>query len=145
MNKTTLVFLYVFLFFFSFLQSEAQTNKEEKLPLITVLKQLESQYGITFSFADENLINKTIIIPSKDLSLEELLNYLEKNTALIFKKLNDNSIVIRNVSQKKSITTEYLEEIIINNYLTKGISIKNDGSVKVKTSTIWHITWFNRA
>ncbi len=132
MNKTTLVFLYVFLFFFSFLQSEAQTNKEEKSPLITVLKQLESQYGITFSFADENLINKTIIIPSKDLSLEELLNYLENNTTLTFKKLNDSSIVIRNVPQKKSITTQYLEEIIINNYLTKGISIKNDGSVKVK-------------
>ena len=131
MNKTTLVFLYVILFFFTFLQSEAQ-NKEEKQPLISVLKQIESQYGITFSYADENLIDKTIIAPSEDLSLDELLDYLENNTTLTFKKLNDNSIVIRKLSVRKIFKTQFLEEVIVTNYLTKGISTKNDGSVNVK-------------
>ena len=131
MNKTTLVFLYVILFFFSFLQLEAQTNKEEKQPLISVLKQLESQYGIRFSYADANLNNKTIVLPSKVLSIDELLIYLENNTSLSFEKLNNKSIVIRNLFQKKNISTQYLEEIVINNYLTKGISIKNDGSIEV--------------
>jgi len=130
-NKTTLVFLYVILFFFSLLQLEAQTNKEEKQPLISVLKQLESQYGIRFSYADANLNNKTIILPSKDLSIDELLIYLENNTSLSFEKLNNKSIVIRNLFQKKNVSTQYLEEIVINNYLTKGISIKNDGSIEV--------------
>jgi len=131
-NKTTLVFLYAFLFFFSFLQLQAQINKEEKLSLILVLKQLESQYGVRFSYADANLINKTISVPLKDLSLDELLKYLEDNTSLVFEKLNDSNIVIRNLSKKKSFRTQYLEEVLITDYLTKGISLKNDGTIKVK-------------
>ncbi|RLD25974.1 MAG: TonB-dependent receptor, partial [Bacteroidetes bacterium] len=111
---------------------QAQTNKEEKQPLILVLKQLESQYAIRFSYADANLINKTITVPLKDLSLDELLKYLEDNTSLVFERLNNNSIVIRSQSQKKSFRTQYLEEVIITDYLTKGISTKNDGSINVK-------------
>ncbi|MCH7525282.1 MAG: TonB-dependent receptor plug domain-containing protein [Bacteroidetes bacterium] len=132
MNRTTLVFLYFFLFFFSFLQSQVQTNKEEKQPLITVLKQLESQYDVRFSYADANVKNKNIVKPSANLSLDELLKYLEDNTSLSFEKLSDNSIVIRNLFQKKNFRTQYLETVLITDYLTKGISIKNDGSIKVK-------------
>jgi len=131
-NKTTLVFLYIFLFFFSFLQLSAQTNKEESIALISILKQLESQYGIRFSYADANLKNKTIAIPPKSLSLDELLKYLEVNTSLSFEKLNSKSIVIRNLFNKKNVNTQYLEKITIRNYLTKGISTKNDGSINVK-------------
>ena len=132
MNKTTLVFLNVTLFFFSFSQIEAQTIKEEKQSLISVLKQLELQYSVGFSYADANLSNKTISFPSKDLSLDELLKYLEDNTSLIFEKLNNNSIIIRNLPKKKPFNTQYLEEVLITNYLTKGISTKNDGSINIK-------------
>ena len=132
MNKTTFVFLYIFLFSLSFLQLQAQTNKGEKQLLISVLKQLESQYGVRFSYADANLKDKTIVVPSKDLTLDDLLNYLENSTSLTFTKLNDNSIIIRNLSKKKNIITQYLDEVLITNYLTKGISVKNDGSVTVK-------------
>ena len=132
MNKTTLVFLNVILFFFSSLQSQAQINKEEKQPLILVLKQLESQYGISFSYADANLKDKSIIAPATDLTLDDLLQYLEDNTLLTFKKLNDNSIVIRSTLPKKNFRTQFLEEVIVTNYLTKGVSMKNDGSISVK-------------
>lgn len=109
-----------------------QTNKEEKQPLITVLKQLESQYDVRFSYADANLKNKTIVVPPEGLSLDELLKYLEDNTSLSFEKLSDNSIVIRNLIQKRNFRTQYLEAVLITDYLTEGISIKNDGSIKVK-------------
>jgi len=85
-----------------------QTNKEEKQPLITVLKQLESQYDVRFSYADANLKNKTIVVPPEGLSLDELLKYLEDNTSLSFEKLSDNSIVIRNLIQKRNFRTQYL-------------------------------------
>jgi len=131
-NKTTLVFLNVTLFFFSFSQIEAQILKEEKQSLISVLKQLEIQYSVGFSYADANLSNKTISFPPKDLSLDELLKYLEDNTSLIFEKLNNNSIIIRNLPKKKPFNTQYLEEVLITNYLTKGISTKSDGSINIK-------------
>ncbi len=114
--------------------SEAQTSKEavEKQPLIIVLKQIELQYNITFSYADANIIDKTIVAPPKDLLLDEVLNYLEKNTTLTFEKLNDTTIVIRSIFQKKIINTQLLEEVVITEYLTKGISVNNDGSIRIK-------------
>ena len=132
MNKTTLVFLNVILFFFSFTQTQEQIVEEEKQSLISVLKQIESQYEIRFSYADANLINKTIDVPPKNLSLEELLEYLEVNTFLIFEKLNNNSIIIRNFSKRKPFKTQFLDEILITNYLTKGISTKNDGNINIE-------------
>ncbi|MBE9490417.1 MAG: TonB-dependent receptor plug domain-containing protein [Bacteroidetes bacterium] len=132
MNKTTLDFLIVTLFFFSFTQIQAQTIKEEKQALISVLKKIESQYDVRFSYADANLINKTINVPPKDLSLEELLKYLENNTSLIFEKLNSNSIIIRRLPKRKPFKTQYLNEILITNFLTKGISTKNDGSINIE-------------
>jgi hypothetical protein len=132
-NKTKFVLPYILLFFFSFLQLQAQIIKEEKQPLVLVLKQLEMRFGIHFSYADANLINKTIRVPSKDLSLDELLTYLENATSLIFEKLTNNSIVIRKLFRIKNADTQYLDEVIISNYLTKGVSVKNDGTINVKS------------
>jgi len=131
-NRTFVVFLYVAFFFLIVFPCRGQTVEEEKQPLISVLKQLEIRYGISFSYADENLANKTIKIPPADLSLEALLNYLETHSDLTFNKLNDFSIVIRKLPLRKTYRTQFLEEIIVTNYLTKGISTKNDGTVNVK-------------
>jgi len=135
-SRTTLVFLYVILFFFSFLNSNAQTNKEEKQSLISFLKHVEAQYNVQFSYADANLKDKTITIPKEDISFESLLTYLEKATNLIFERLNKNSIVIKKGITTKSHTfkTQFLEEVVINNYLTKGITVKNDGTTTIKPS-----------
>lgn len=132
MNKTTFVFLYVILFFFYFLPSNGQSIHEEKQPLIAVLKQIELQYGLSFSFADENLVDKQLVPPPIDLSVDELLSYLENNTDLTFEKLDDNTIVVRNLLPRKSFQTQFLDEVVITNYLTKGISTNNDGRVTVK-------------
>ncbi len=132
MNRTFVVFLYVAFFFFIVLPCRGQTDEEEKRPLISVLKQLEIRYGISFSYADENLADKTIKIPPVDLSLEALLNYLETHTDLTFNRLNDFSVVIRKLPLRKTYRTQFLEEVTVTNYLTKGISAKNDGTVNVK-------------
>lgn len=131
MNRTTLVFLYIVLFFFSFLQSYAQTNKE-KQPLISFLKGVEKQYNVQFSYADANLKEKTIEVPSRELSFEELLNYLENNTRLIFERLNDTFIIIKKGEQPKPFATQLLEEVVLTNYLTKGITLHNNGDLTIK-------------
>ena len=133
MSKTTFVCLYILIFFFSFLNAEAQSIKEEKQSLISFLKVIETQYNVQFSYADANLIGKTINIPSKQLSFIELLNYLENNTNLIFERLNDTLIVIKKGEQKPFIT-QILDEVVLTNYLTKGITLKNDGTTSIKPS-----------
>ena len=136
MSRTTLVFLYIILFFFSYLNVEAQINKQEKQSLISVLKEVEVQYNVQFSYADANLKGKTILRPAKKLSLQELLSYLEINTNLVFESLNDNIIVIKKSKKSTPFRTQLLDEVILVNYLTKGISLKNDGTTKLKPSVL---------
>lgn len=134
MSRTILVFLYVILFFFSFLNSNAQTNKEEKQSLISFLKHVEIQYDVQFSYADANLKDKVITIPKEELSFDALLIYLEKATNLIFERLNKNSIAIKKgtTTKLRTFKTQFLEEVVISNYLTKGISVNNDGTTTIK-------------
>jgi len=134
-SRTTLVFLYFLLFFFSFLNAEAQSIKEEQQTLISFLKQVETQYNVQFSYADANLKGKTINIPSQKLSFEELLIYLENNTNLVFEKLNNTFIVIKKGKQPKPFNTQLLDEVVLTDYLTKGISLKNDGTTILKPNT----------
>ncbi len=135
MSRTTLVFLYILLFFFSFLNAEAQSIKEEQQMLISFLKQVETQYNVQFSYADANLKGKTINVPAQKLSFEELLIYLENNTNLVFERLNNTFIVIKKGKHPNPFSTQLLDEVVLTDYLTKGISLKNDGTTILKPNT----------
>jgi len=134
-SRTTLVFLYILLFFFSFLNAEAQSIKEEQQMLISFLKQVETQYNVQFSYADANLKGKTINVPAQKLSFEELLIYLENNTNLVFERLNNTFIVIKKGKHPNPFSTQLLDEVVLTDYLTKGISLKNDGTTILKPNT----------
>jgi hypothetical protein len=114
------------------LNAEAQLVKEEQQTLISFLKKVETQYNVQFSYADANLKGKTIIIPEQKLSFKELLNYLEDNTNLVFERLNNTLIVIKKGKQPTQFNTQLLDEVVLADYLTKGISLKNDGTTILK-------------
>ena len=120
MNKTTLVFLNLSLFLFSFLNLTAQTNEEEQQSLVTFLKQVELQYNVQFSYADINVEGKVIEPPTKTASLEDILKFLERKTDLSFERLNKTIIAITKGKQSNSnsFRTQLLEEVVISNYLT---------------------------
>ncbi len=129
MNKhsfTSLIFLF---FLFTSLSLKAQ-NVNEKLPLSAVIDSLETRYKITFTYADKTIENITISLPSPKLSLQEAATFLNENTHVNFTVIGDNQVVIRTLSKKrKPVKIEYLEEVFVTNYLTKGISLKNDGTI----------------
>ncbi|AXT21297.1 TonB-dependent receptor [Flavobacteriaceae bacterium AU392] len=127
--------LYLCLFFFYHLPLKAQAIKEKEIALITYLKQIETQYNVSFTYADSNLRNKTIIPPSKTLSLKALIRYLEEHTTLTYEKLSDGIYVVRNLVRSITSTTQALDEVIITNYLTKGIILKNGGITNLKPKT----------
>ena len=87
MTRATLSFLYIVLFFFSFLTVTAQTNKET-IPLIDFLKQLEKSHNVSFSYADANIKDKTIEVPTSNLSLIQVLDYISKSTNLSFETIS---------------------------------------------------------
>ena len=141
MIRTTSVFLCIVIFFFCSLSGLSQTTTKESIPLITFLKQIEVKHNISFSYADANIKDKLISLPPNDLNLEELLAYLEANTTLSFRKLNNGTVLIIKVPGKESkktssFNTQYLDEVIVTNYLTKGLSLNNDGTTNIKSSSL---------
>lgn len=139
MNKKSTLLLLVLLFVFSFSNVFSQETKTEKKPLIPILKILEHNYNISFSYADATVKDKTIsAIIGKALSLEEALLLIEKETGLKFKILNNRFIAITSPKSEALNTlnvllnVQELDEVSIANFLTSGISKTGTGTVNIK-------------
>ena len=132
MNKHLFKFLITSLFLFTALATKAQ-NVNNKLPLAIVIDSLEIRYNIVFSYADATIKNSKIRLPDASLSLNEVVDYLNQNSKLKFKFLGKDQVVIqKGKSRNRPIKLEYLEEVLVTNYLTKGITLDNSGTVKIK-------------
>jgi hypothetical protein len=110
----------------SFNLSNSQ-NKEQK-PLAQILEQIEKRYDVKFSYETKTLDNIVIHPLSSKLTLEEVLYELNTHTPLDFKILSSRFIAIT----PKDQTIQRLEEVVVTNYLSKGISKTNNGTVTVK-------------
>lgn len=128
--KNKLKFLYIFFLLFSF-EMDAQET-QTKLPLKQVLTTLQTQYNIQFNYAEDSLEGITIIPPSHSLTLIEALNYLETNTKFSFNSLDGTFILVR--IKDAVFDLQQLSEIVIAQYLVKGINKLNDGSYEIDFS-----------
>ncbi|WP_299125393.1 TonB-dependent receptor [uncultured Winogradskyella sp.] len=133
MNKLLqgLVFYFIFITFCNLSYSQTQ---QEKQPLAQILIQLEERYDIKFSFETKTI--EGIIIDSlyPELSLDQALKQLRQVTNLKFEILSDRFIAITPKKDAELKTaTQRLEEVVVTNYLTKGISKTNSGTIEVDT------------
>jgi FecR, C-terminal/TonB-dependent Receptor Plug Domain len=62
--------------------------------LSQVIKQIEEQHNVSFSFALDLIQNKKITLNVQDIELDELLDILESQTSLSFEKISKNQIII---------------------------------------------------
>ncbi len=85
----------VILFLLTGFSNISFAQKTEALPLDSLLIYLENRFDIVFSYADVNVKGRSVSIPQKDLSLEEFLRKLEKQTGLIFQRVNPRYIAIK--------------------------------------------------
>ncbi|WP_298897500.1 TonB-dependent receptor [uncultured Psychroserpens sp.] len=134
MSKKGVFYLFITLFFLNASRTYAQTNSKKKLPLVEIILQLEQKFNINFSYLDQTVENKTAVLPDDELSLEDVLKFLKSETNLDFIRINDTNVVISKRSNPfSSFITQKLEEVVITNFLTKGISKKSDGKINIKT------------
>jgi len=128
--------IFILLFFLIVTSLKAQTIQKEKQPLIVVLKALEEKYSISFSYVDEAIKTKEATPLKDDLSLQEALEFLKLETHLDFELLDNRFVVIKKPKNNSNLFyTQRLEEIVVSNYLTSGITKLNDGSVNIKPET----------
>lgn len=125
MNKAPFLFL---LFLLNFIQSSSQ-KKESSVLLVNYLNQLENQFHVKFSAASITTKDVFINKPTKAITLENTLLYLNQYTSLNFKKLNKRYITI---TPKKEFI-EYLNPVVLRTYITNGIQKKQDGSIVLNT------------
>jgi hypothetical protein len=112
---------------------KAQTIQKEKQPLIIILKTLEEKYNISFSYIDDIIKDKEATSLQNDLTLEEALEFLKLETDLDFELLDNRFIAIKKPQKNKNLFfTQRLEEVVVSNYLTSGITKLNDGSITIK-------------
>ena len=134
MSKNRKTYAVLIVFFCSIYSIFAQHTTKEKRPLVEILAHLETRYNIHFSYIDSAIENKKAVLPDEQLTLIEALTFLESETNLDFINIDDSSVVISNRTNPFSaFITQKLEEIVITNYLTKGISKKSDGKITFNT------------
>ncbi len=132
MTKHLFKILITALILFTTLAIKAQ-NVNNKLPLETVIDSLESRFNIVFSYADATIKKQELRLPDASLSLNEVINYLNDNTNLKFSFLGKDQIIVQKFKGgNRPIKLEYLEEVLVTNYLTKGITLDNSGTIKIK-------------
>ena len=131
------IFLLLFLFLLNFNALSAQSVQQEKQKLSVILNTLENLYDVRFSYVDEIIKDIEILLPERDLTFPDIINLISAETGLLFESLDNRFIVItkKNNENEKSYITQRLEEVIVVNYLTTGLSKLNDGNIKIKPET----------
>ncbi len=133
MNRKGTFLIFLSLFLLNVVCLYAQTTKKEKQSLLSVLNIIEKRYEVSFSYADETVKNKNMLLPSRSLSLDETIEVLKKETHLDFEVLDSRFIAIKVLEHKKRVfRTQQLEEILVTNYLTNGITRLREGSISIK-------------
>lgn len=109
-------------------------DQQEKQPLAQILLELEKQYNVKFSFESKTIEGISISPLYPELSLNQVIKHLKIKTKLNFEVLSDRFIAI---TPKKNIEDEnkvqHLEEVVVTNFLTKGISKTNNGTIEADT------------
>ncbi|WP_052503422.1 TonB-dependent siderophore receptor [Lacinutrix sp. Hel_I_90] len=131
MNKSPKFTLILVVFFVGYLTVFSQNEKQ---PLAKVLGLIEQEFKVSFSYVDSD-INSISAIYNNENSLDAVLKSLEKQTPLVFNKLNNEFITITRLEKVISaFSLQKLEEVVISNYLTSGIYKNNTGNITIKPS-----------
>ncbi|HET8809679.1 MAG TPA: TonB-dependent receptor plug domain-containing protein [Flavobacteriaceae bacterium] len=97
-----------------------------------VLAKLAVRYDRIFSYANQLVAGQKCEMPPKSLSFEEALAFLEERTTLVFENIGQGFVAV--YAQKeisKTPVPQVLKVVVINDYLTKGITKKPNGAVEI--------------
>lgn len=137
MNKKLLCIIFYFLTI-AFCNLTYCQEQQEKQPLAQILLELEKQYDVKFSFETKTIEDISIAPLYPELSLKQVINQLKLVTNLNFEILSNRFIAItpKNITEFEN-AIQRLEEVVVTNYLTKGISKTNNGTIEADTKAFY--------
>ncbi len=116
--------IFYFVFFVGSIGT-AQTSSN-KTPLTTIIKTLEQQFNIKFSYAVEDIATISIEKPSNTLNLQQTIDYLNAKVPLNFKALDSRYITISRLDKIINICGFILAEDSKN--ILSGATIRTNNS-----------------
>ena len=122
-NTKKFLFLFFLLSIFGYSQNQSGTPKEKKA-LTELLTSLEKQFEVRFSFDPSLVKEKECLAFDTEGSLDEKLLFLEKETNLIFEKIDSRYIVIK-------------EQPITTGLSVCGFLVDEQTKLPVSNATIW--------
>ena len=134
MSNLRITFIFFFFLINNAFSSFAQDASKESRPLSEVLEIVETKFSIHFTYLDQAIKGKYSSVPPENFSLKETLNFLTTQTNLDFIVVDEHSVVISiRTNPFNDFIVQKLEEVVISNYLTKGIAKKSDGKISIDT------------
>lgn len=126
--------LWIGFFYLSPIQLNGQST--ESLQLIDVIDSLEHRFSVSFSFADNDLVTKKVILPSDTLTLKECLNYLAIKTNLEFRFISERYIAIK---KKSIVLCGYIKDSESNTSLVNATILFDDNIILSDSSGFFEI------
>ena len=125
--------LALFVFFYSFCvfaQDDTSVNYSNT-PLNVVIEDIEEKFNIRLSYDVDLIINQRIVLIRENISLQGLLLEIENQTTIQFNKVDDRFYIIKRQPKVNLSDTQELDEVLIKEYITTGISKNADGSISI--------------
>lgn len=121
--KLTLFFLLVSFCMFS--QKKASVGYSN-ISITSVLLDLESKFNVKFSYNSKLIGSQIISLEVHDITLEELLFDIEALVDIRFKKETERYYTVQKIKDRSLTDTQHLDQVVVKEYITSGISENND-------------------
>ena len=109
----------------AFSQEKATFSIQNKT-LSETLFSLENIFNVRFSYPNHLIRNKQITLLKKTRTIKETLFEIEDISNIFFEKISNRYYILK-PKKEDSKNIELLEQVVVNNYLTKGISKNKKG------------------
>jgi len=95
-------------------------------PLNQVFADIEAKFDIKLSFNSEVVEEQFATIQLDDATLDEILFAIETQVNITFRKESDRYYVIKRLPKSNLTSTQQLEEVVIQEYITTGVNKVNE-------------------
>jgi hypothetical protein len=116
----------IFLVPFYMMSQEKASVQYSSTPLNQVFIDIEKKFSIKLSFNSEIVNEQFITFQFEDATLDEILIAIETQVNIEFRKESERYYVIKKIPQTDLTSTQQLQEVVIKEYLTTGISRENE-------------------
>lgn len=95
---------------------------------------IEDVFDVRFSYDDTVIVNKTINLIRKERTLSQVLASITEQTNLKFELISNRYIIVN--ASENSFDIQELNKVVLNSYLTKGISKQKDATYLIRPTNL---------